>query len=568
MKHTFHYHKTLEAVKATPYTVSDYIAERLKEMGLKDMFIVPGDFMTPFLDIIEERHPDIKLINAPNELCGGYAADAYTRISGFGAVSVTYGVGAFSLINGIAASWVERNPVVFLNGHPSTSDMFYENELGVLIHHSTGNFRSNKKAYEDITAAAVTISNIADAPALIDEAIVACYINKRPVYIECYKDVWQMPCNKPTGKLDLTLTKSDPVQLDAAVSMIIARLEAAKKPIVWAGIELQRYHIQKELESLLTTTNLGYITTLLAKSLLPETNPHFVGTYTGAASSAELRERVNTSDFLLCLGTIITDDYLDIINSSYGKMAVAYDGGVRVGYQHFPNVYTYDLLPALIKKLKATKYKSPLGKTAKPKGLLDDPDEGTQITFNGFFRRMENFVTKDMMLLVDESDSMYVVSDLIIKEQNGFASEAAWGSIGAAAPMAVGISLASGKRAVAFCGDGGFQMVDQALSFLNTNCPGTIIFVMNNNLYGIEQALVDLAPFDGKGEFRAYNILPQWQYYKLADVMGGKGYRATTYKELDKVLAEVKKNTKTLSVVQIDIPMTDLPPQIRRLASM
>ena len=111
-------------------------------------------------------------------------------------------------------------------------------------------------------------------------------------------------------------------------------------------------------------------------------------------------------------------------------------------------------------------------------------------------------------------------------------------------------------------------MVDQALSFLNTNCPGTIIFVMNNNLYGIEQALVDLAPFDGKGEFRAYNILPQWQYYKLADVMGGKGYRATTYKELDKVLAEVKKNTKTLSVVQIDIPMTDLPPQIRRLASM
>ena len=62
-------------------------------------------------------------------------------------------------------------------------------------------------------------------------------------------------------------------------------------------------------------------------------------------------------------------------------MAVAYDGGVRVGYQHFPNVYTYDLLPALIKKLKATKYKSPLGKTAKPKGLLDDPDEGTQITF-------------------------------------------------------------------------------------------------------------------------------------------------------------------------------------------
>eukprot|EP01035_Chromulina_nebulosa_P060802 gene60802-83160_t len=136
--------------KPVTYTISDYIAERLKEMGLTHLFVVPGDFMTPFLDILEEKHPDIQLINAPNELCGGYAADAYARLKGFGAISVTYGVGAFSLINGIASSWVERNPVVFLNGHPSHSDMFYENELGVLIHHSAGNFTCNEQVCDPV----------------------------------------------------------------------------------------------------------------------------------------------------------------------------------------------------------------------------------------------------------------------------------------------------------------------------------------------------------------------------------------------------------------------------------
>ncbi len=556
------------ATKPITYTISDYIAERLKEMGLTDLFVVPGDFMTPFLDILEEKHPDIKLINAPNELCGGYAADAYTRMKGFGAISVTYGVGAFSLMNGIASSWVERNPVVLLNGHPSNSDMFYENELGVLIHHSTGNFTSNKKAYEPITAAAVTISDIPSAPALIDEAIVKCYIHKRPVYIECYKDMWQAPCPKPLKKLDLELPQSDPEQLEAVLSVITAALQKAKQPIIWGGIEVQRYGLQNTFESLLKTTGLGYITTLLAKTLLAEDNPYFLGTYTGAASSADLRAKVDDSDFLLCLGTIITDDYLDIINSSYKYMAVAYDGGVRVGYQKFPGVYTYDLLPALVKRLQAAKYKSPTGKPARAQSLLDVPEKGNEITFNGFFRKMENFITDDMIVLVDESDSMYVVSDLVVKKQNGFVSEAAWGSIGAAAPMAVGVSIASGKRAVSFSGDGGFQMVDQSLSMLSNHCPGSVVFVMNNGIYGIEQALVDLAPFEGKGEFKPYNVLPVWEYYKLADVMGGKGYLVKTYKELDKVLTEVKKNTKILSVVQVDIPSTDLPPQIKRLATM
>jgi indolepyruvate decarboxylase len=39
-----------------------------------------------------------------NELNASYATDAYARINGIGAMTVTHGVGALSAINGIAGA--------------------------------------------------------------------------------------------------------------------------------------------------------------------------------------------------------------------------------------------------------------------------------------------------------------------------------------------------------------------------------------------------------------------------------------------------------------------------------
>lgn len=61
------------------YTVSDYIADRLKELDIQHIFDVPGDFVTNFMNVVVDKHPEIKFITTPNELIAGYSADAYTR---------------------------------------------------------------------------------------------------------------------------------------------------------------------------------------------------------------------------------------------------------------------------------------------------------------------------------------------------------------------------------------------------------------------------------------------------------------------------------------------------------
>ena len=82
-------------------TVIQHVLARLRDIGIGDVFGVPGDYAFPVNDAICE-HPDINWIGCCNELNAAYAADGYARIKGVGAVCTTYGVGELSAVNGIA----------------------------------------------------------------------------------------------------------------------------------------------------------------------------------------------------------------------------------------------------------------------------------------------------------------------------------------------------------------------------------------------------------------------------------------------------------------------------------
>ncbi|HCB45839.1 MAG TPA: hypothetical protein DEP37_05360, partial [Algoriphagus sp.] len=97
--------------------VGKYLAYRLHQLGVNQLFSVPGDYTSDLLEIIDtyktpkgDRY--LNRIGNCNELNAGYAADGYARANGLGAVAVTTGVGSFSLLNAIGGSFVESIPVV------------------------------------------------------------------------------------------------------------------------------------------------------------------------------------------------------------------------------------------------------------------------------------------------------------------------------------------------------------------------------------------------------------------------------------------------------------------------
>src|SRR5574344_210665 len=98
-------------------TIGDYLINRLKELGIKHIIGLPGDFNLQFLEQINKAE-GIEFSGASNELNAAYAADGYGREHGIAALCVTYGVGDLGAIGGIAGSAAEHIPVISISGIP------------------------------------------------------------------------------------------------------------------------------------------------------------------------------------------------------------------------------------------------------------------------------------------------------------------------------------------------------------------------------------------------------------------------------------------------------------------
>jgi indolepyruvate decarboxylase len=547
--------------------VAQYLIARLQQAGLEHIFAVPGDYAGPFLEVLGAT-PGITRIPNINELGSGYAADGYARFKGIGAACVQWGVGNFSLLNCAAGSYVERLPVAVISASPSTSDRELERTEEILFHHSTGNLRADQIVFQNVTVASEIVTNPKTAPAQIDGAIVAMLTHHRPIYIEVVTNVWTMDCATPVGALAPVKIVSDPNSLAAAVDAAWNRIESAKLPVLWAGVEIQRFGLQDTLQKIVDASGLFFTTTSLGKTVLDESQQQFIGTYAGPASPAITRAVMNASDCIIALGAIITDDYLNIMATSFGQMIEVNDGEVRVGYQYFYQVTLTDFLAALLAKFtQPRKYSLPVVPVEK----YEQPEHGHHLTYNIFFHEIGDFLknehlTDDIALILGESTSLYVFGNLFGLPRNSFVAQAAWGSLGHETGCALGVSLASGKRPFVIAGDGGFRMICQELSSLAYQRCNAVVFVMSNQAYAIEQAFVDIKAFTPAGQFAPFDVLPTWDYPALAKAFGAKGYRVETVHDLRKVLAEVKHVEGVPALVEVVIPQKDLAPQLARLA--
>ncbi|GAA4999349.1 thiamine pyrophosphate-binding protein [Actinopolymorpha pittospori] len=83
--------------------VGDYLLSRLREVGIRHVLGVPGDYQLEFLDQIEAMD-GIEWVGNCNELNAAHAADGYSRLNGIAALVTTFSVGELSALNTVAAA--------------------------------------------------------------------------------------------------------------------------------------------------------------------------------------------------------------------------------------------------------------------------------------------------------------------------------------------------------------------------------------------------------------------------------------------------------------------------------
>jgi indolepyruvate decarboxylase len=563
----------------TTVTVAKYLQMRLEELGLTHLFGIAGNYTAPFLNtILEDGHSKITVVNDTNEINAGHCADAYARLNGFAAVAVTYGVGAFTLLNAVAGSFVEHCPVLVINGAPTNSDQMKNMAQGLLASHMTGDLYSNINVYRNVTVAAEQVTSCVDAAYKIDALLDACILYGKPVYLEVFEDVWRMSCDAPLAPLikkELKGCKHN--ALKAAKS--VAQQAAGKKIIFWGGIEIQRYNLQREFLDLIEATDTEFVTSILGKSIVSEDHHKFKGVFNGNASPKDVKERFEKADLKIALGVWTTGKNLGGFNIWTENTVLANHSGVRAGASYEPNVSLKDFLIFLKDELTKTKFEpyQMYGQGKLPASFFvaanNDITQAKQaITFDLFFTRINSFINKSHIVISDAGFPLLGAQGIHIAEANGFVAQASWLSIGYSVPAATGVKCARpDKRAVVFIGDGAFQETCQAISTQNKLGHNTLVFVLDNEIYGIEQLLVNPNPFRGKDKViydlpdlnrvYAYNEMHPWKYSKLVDVFGGTGFEVTYMDELETVLSELPGINHNV-IIHVHLPKTDIPEAI------
>ncbi|XP_027115691.2 pyruvate decarboxylase 2-like [Coffea arabica] len=505
-------------------TLGRHIAHRLVEIGVNDIFSVPGDFNLTLLDhLIAE--PGLNNIGCCNELNAGYAADGYARARGVGACVVTFTVGGLSVLNAIAGAYSENLPVICIVGGPNTND-YGTNRI---LHHTIGlpDFSQELRCFQTVTCYQAVVNNLEDAHEQIDRAISTALKESKPVYISVSCNLAGIPhptFDREPIPFSISPRLSNERGLQAAVEAAAAFLNKAVKPVMVGGPKLR---VAKACDAFVELADAcGYAVSVMpsAKGLVPEHHPHFIGTYWGAVSTAFCSEIVESADAYIFVGPIF-NDYSSVGYSlllKKEKAIIVQPDRVVIGNgPAFGCVLMKDFLHELAKKIKKnnTAHEN-YRRIFVPEGLPLKSEPTEPLRVNVLFQHIQKMLSSQTAVIAETGDSWFNCQKLKLPEGCGYEFQMQYGSIGWSVGATLGYAQSvPEKRVIACIGDGSFQVTAQDVSTMIRSNQKTIIFLINNGGYTIEVEIHD----------GPYNVIKNWNYTGLVDALcNGEGNCWTT----------------------------------------
>jgi len=540
------------------YTVGDYLLDRLAELGISEIFGVPGDYNLAFLDHIV-THPKLRWVGNANELNAGYAADGYGRLRGLSAVVTTFGVGELSLANAIAGSYAEHVPVVHIVGGPSKDAQASRRAL----HHSLGDgdFEHFLRISREITCAQTNLMP-ATACREIDRVLCEVREQQRTGYILMSADVARFPTEPPASPLPGTSGGTSPRAL-AMFTEAAAKLIGDHQLTVLADLLVHRLQAVDELQSLLDADVVPHATLMWGKSLLNESSPNFMGIYAGTASTERVRAAVEDAPVLVTAGVVFTDMVSGFFSQRIDPARTIDIGQYQssVADEVFAPLEMSAALTALTAILTERGIESPAVPAPVAPPPAPTPARDEPLTQRMLWDRLCAALTPGNVVLADQGTSFYGMADHVLPQGVTFIGQPLWGSIGYTLPAAFGAAVAHPeRRTVLLIGDGAAQLTVQELGSFSREGLSPVIVVVNNDGYTVERAI--------HGETAPYNDIAGWNWTQVPATLGVANhlaFRAQTYGELDDALTAAAEKQDRMVFVEVVLPRLEIPPLLAQL---
>jgi len=278
-------------------TGAQALIKSLETQGVDVVFGLPGGAILPVYDPIIDS--SIRHVLVRHEQGAGHAAEGYAQVTGKAGVAVvTSGPGATNIVTPLADAYMDSIPLVVITGQVATASI-------------------GTDAFQEVDTTGITmgvtkhnwlVTDPDEIAQVVAEAFhVATTGRPGPVLIDFPKDVANATISyAEPGPVDLPgyhpAGLPDPASLEAAARLVLE----AERPVVYAGGGLVKAGAAEALARFVELTGIPVATTLMARGVFPEGDPHFLG-MPGMHGSYTAVTAMQRCDLLLAFGARFDD---------------------------------------------------------------------------------------------------------------------------------------------------------------------------------------------------------------------------------------------------------------------
>ena len=487
-------------------TGADAVVRSLEELGVTDVFGLPGGAVLPLYDALMNDHK-LRHILVRHEQGGGHAAEGFAAAGGnVGVCIATSGPGATNLVTAIADAYMDSVPMLAITGqvfsHLMGSDAFQEVDIvGVTMPVTKHSFLVRRA--EDIPGAIAAAYHLASTG------------RPGPVLVDITKDAQE-------GMLDFVwnpqvdlagyrpITKANSKQIQAAADLIAA----AERPVFYVGGGVGRAGASEELRQLAELVGAPVVTTLMARGVFPDSHPQHLG-MPGMHGTVPAVLALQESDLLITLGARFDDRvtgkaalfapeakviHADIDPAEIGKIRAA-----DVPIVGDAAEVIADLIAAVSTAKTSREFADLTAWWERLDGLRKTFPLGFQPTSDGLLspqhviQRIGELTGPEAVYVAGVGQhQMWAAQFVTYERPNAWLNSGGAGTMGYAVPAAMGAKVAEPDRVVwAIDGDGCFQMTNQELATCSVNDIPIKVAIINNSSLGMVRQWQTLI-YDGR----------------------------------------------------------------------
>ena len=517
---------------------AEILIECLEREGIEFVWGIPGGQAIPLFDALYDSKK-IKLILTKHEQGAAHMADGFARATGRPGVCIaTSGPGATNLVTGLATAYMDSIPMIAVTAQVPTkligNDAFQEADvIGITRPITKHNF---------------LVRDIKDLAKTVREAFhIATTGRQGPVLIDLPSDVQKAETEfvwpeKVVMKNYNPNYKGNINQIKKAADEI----NAAKKPVIYAGGGILSAVASKELKAFAEKTGAPVGLTLLGLGCFPGTHPQFMGML-GMHGSRTSNLAMHESDLIIAVGARFDDRvtgnlahfakkakiiHIDIDPSSISK-------SVKVDIPIVGDAKT--VLAELTKQCVARKHPEWWVK-------INEWQKAFPILYNRKGALKPQYVieqiyemTKGKAIICTEvgQHQMWAAQFFKYDQPRTFISSGGLGTMGFGLPASIGAQFAKPDSLVFdISGDGSFQMNVQELIIAVEHKLPIKIIILNNGYLGMVRQWQQLF---WKKRYAGVDISMQPDFVKLAEAYGAVGMRVTKEEEVKGALEKALK---------------------------